>query len=69
MKTNKVCPKCNGTDIIKIPGYTGPYGVGNNIPTGFTYSKVDRYVCLACSYSEEWIDSDDMKKIIKKYKK
>lgn len=36
MKNRKICPKCNGTDIIKVPGKAGAYGVGNNIQTGWT---------------------------------
>ena len=31
MKNTHICPKCNGTDIIKIEGKAGAYGVGNNI--------------------------------------
>mgnify|MGYP000125665481 CR=1 FL=1 len=33
MKNRKICPKCNSTDIIKVPGKAGAYGVGNNIQT------------------------------------
>ena len=31
MKNTNCCPKCNGTDIIRIEGKAGAYGVGNNI--------------------------------------
>ena len=27
MKNTKVCPKCNGADIIRIEGKAGAYGV------------------------------------------
>lgn len=63
MKNRKICPKCNSTDIIKVPGKAGAYGVGNNIQTGwsnFSAVLVHRYVCCACGYSEEWIDKEDM---------
>ena len=56
MKNRKICPKCNSTDIIKVPGKAGAYGVGNNIQTGwsnFSAVLVHRYVCCACGYSEE----------------
>lgn len=49
MKNRKICPKCNSTDIIKVPGKAGAYGVGNNIQTGwsnFSAVLVHR-VCLA----------------------
>ena len=56
MKNRKICPKCNSTAIIKVPGKAGAYGVGNNIQTGwsnFSAVLVHRYVCCACGYSEE----------------
>lgn len=36
MKNTHVCPKCNGTDIIKIEGDVRGYGAGNNIQTGIS---------------------------------
>ena len=36
MKNRKMCPKCNGTDIILVPGKAGAYGVGNNIQVGWS---------------------------------
>ena len=67
MKTTKICPKCGSGSIIKIKGNLGPYGSGNNIPTGWTYAKVDRYLCEACGYSEEWVDLEYIPKIKAKY--
>ncbi|MEO8147223.1 MAG: hypothetical protein ABI723_06280 [Bacteroidia bacterium] len=73
MKNNSTCPKCKTNDIIRIPGYSGPDGLGNNIRLGFFrfYSvKVTRYVCCNCGFSEEWIDnSNDIEKLKNKYKK
>ena len=72
MKTSKVCPKCNGTDIIRIPG-NGLYGpVNSNIQVG--YSKlsvvlVHRYVCAECGYSEEWIAKGDLETLKEAFKK
>ena len=34
MKYRNVCPKCGGTDILRIKGKAGAYGSGNNIQTG-----------------------------------
>ena len=70
MKNRKICPKCNSTDIIKVPGKAGAYGVGNNIQTGwsnFSAVLVHRYVCCACGYSEEWIDKEDIPRLKEKY--
>ena len=59
MKNTNCCPKCNGTDIIRIEGKAGAYGAGNNIQVGFfNFSAVlvHRYLCCDCGYSEEWIN-------------
>ncbi len=72
MKNTKICPKCGGTDILMIPGTSGAYGTGNNIPsrkTIFSYVLVNRYLCCSCGYSEEWINLDDIPKLKNKYKK
>ena len=71
MKYSKVCPKCCGTDLLRIEGNCGAYGVGNNIPTGSLLLKpvlVHRYLCCKCGYSEEWIDREDIPALVKKYK-
>lgn len=36
MKKSKICPKCNGADILRVEGKAGAYGSGNNIMTGMT---------------------------------
>ena len=66
MKLTRVCPKCGASDIVRIDGYTGPYGTGNNVMTGktiFSGVNVNLYVCLRCGYSEEWIDREDLEKV------
>ena len=70
MKMSKICPKCEGTDILLIKGSVGAYGSGNNIPAStFTYAKVDRYLCTRCGFSEEWVDREYIEKLRKKYSK
>lgn len=72
MKNTRRCPKCGGTEIIKIPGKAGAYGAGNNIPAGFTNFSavlVHRYLCCSCGYSEEWIDREDIDTLKRKYGK
>ncbi len=69
MKNSYHCPKCDSHDILRVPG---PASVGysqNKIPTGFFSSgNIDRYVCLSCGFTEEWIPSaKDLEKLRKKY--
>ena len=71
MKNINTCPKCRSGNIVRIDGYAGPYGSGNNIMTGvtvFSAVNVNRYVCCDCGYTEEWIDREDLEKV-KKSKK
>ena len=63
MKISRICPKCGSSDIVRIDGYAGPYGSGNNIMTGNAIVNVNRYICCTCGYSEEWIDKNDIEKI------
>ena len=66
MKTTKTCPKCQSRQIVRIDGYCGPYGIGNNIMTGksvFSAVNVNRYICCDCGYTEEWIDKEDLSKV------
>ncbi len=66
MKTTKICPKCQSANIVRIDGYTGAYGSGNNIMTGntvFSAVNVNRYICCTCGFTEEWIDKNDIEKI------
>ena len=66
MKNTKTCPKCNSSDIVRIDGYSGPYGTGNNIMTKntiFSAVNVNRYICCECGYTEEWIDREDIEKV------
>lgn len=71
MKNTKICPKCQSADIVRIDGYSGAYGTGNNIMTGlsvFSAVNVNRYICCRCGFTEEWIDKDDIEKIVKSRK-
>ena len=36
MKNSKMCPKCQSAEIIRIDGYAGAYGSGNNVLTGMS---------------------------------
>ena len=66
MKNSKMCPKCQSVDIVRIDGYAGAYGAGNNVMVGmsiFSAVNVNRYVCCNCGFTEEWIDKEDIAKI------
>lgn len=71
MKNSHCCPKCGSTDILRIPGQSGAYGTGNNIPAGFSVFSavlVTRYLCGNCGFSEEWIeDREGIEKLRKKH--
>ena len=67
MKKTKICPKCESSDVVRFDGYVGPYGSGNNQQTGktiFSSVPVNRYVCARCGYTEEWIDKEDLERIV-----
>ena len=66
MKNSKICPKCNSTDIVRIDGFTGAHGSGNNISLGmtvFSAVNVHRYICCHCGFTEEWIDKEDIETV------
>lgn len=66
MKNAKTCPKCGAIDIVRVDGYAGAYGSGNNIMLGksiFSAVNVNRYICCNCGFAEEWIDKVDIERI------
>ena len=64
MKNNKVCPKCQSSNIVRFDGFHGAYGSGNYVQTSFSsYVIVHRYICCDCGFAEEWIDKEDIEKV------
>ena len=66
MKNTNTCPKCGKHDIVRFDGYAGPYDSGNHVKTGstvFSAVNVNRYICLSCGFTEEWIDPCDLDKV------
>ena len=61
MKHSAVCPKCGGTEILRIDGRSV---IGGVIPAGWTGAKLNRFLCTVCGYSEEWIDQKDIAKLL-----
>ncbi len=49
MKKTSICPKCGGTDVLRIPGGTVCLGDSsqNFVAVGLSSVPVDRYVCCA----------------------
>ena len=66
MKNTGICPKCRGENVVRMDGSVGAYGTGNNVMIGksiFSAVNVNRYICLDCGFSEEWIDREDLEKV------
>jgi len=66
MMISRICPKCGCNDIVVVDGSAGAYGSGNNIMVGatiFSAVKVDRYICVNCGFTEEWISQEGLKKL------
>jgi ribosomal protein S27AE len=57
VKNSRKCPKCQSADIVRIPNDVAS-GYKNRIMVGVlkTVTPV-RYVCGACGFAEEWLDS------------
>ncbi len=69
MMYSAMCPKCGSKDIVRVNGYVGSYGEGNNMNLGaFAKINVNRYICCNCGYSEEWIDPEDIPRILRSKK-
>lgn len=65
MKITGKCPKCNSSQVLRFDGYRGGYGSGNHLVTSmFSSVNVNRYVCCSCGFTEEWIDTEDLDKVI-----
>ncbi|MBE6753370.1 MAG: hypothetical protein E7559_03290 [Ruminococcaceae bacterium] len=68
MKNTGKCPKCGCKEIILAKGMLYTSAAGNNIQLGSGFrlagARVDRYICCACGFSEEWIKSDDLPLLI-----
>lgn len=60
------CPKCQGEDIIRVHAQGGVHG--NGVMVGLRAVPITRYVCFACGFTEEWIESRaDLERLKAKY--
>ena len=69
MKNTQRCPKCESSDIMRIPHCSGNYGAGPCVQLGlFSFVEVTRYLCGNCGFIESWVDDPDgIAKLRKKY--
>lgn len=62
MKKNKHCPKCNSKEIAKFPDKKGKFNVYNSLAVDALHTaRVERYICKACGYMEEYVVVEDIK--------
>lgn len=70
MKSTHCCPKCHSIDVVRVPDDKRRYSSGNNIYTStFTLIRkipVIRYVCTSCGYTENWVESANELREIRK---
>ena len=62
MRNTKHCPKCGSPEI----GIVEP-GRYNSFPVGFGGARLERYVCLSCGFTEEWVERGAVEKVGKYY--
>ena len=59
MQHNKCCPKCNSTNIVQVKG--SKYNTNHRISLdnwSMKWATLDRYICVTCGYTEEWVQFD-----------
>ena len=71
MMKNKVCPKCNNKNILIIKDVWHSTGGGNisqsrHFFTENSCAKVTYYICTNCGYVEEYLDKEELYKLMKK---
>ena len=70
MKQSGTCPKCGGTDLLRIFGTITDRSDGNRPPivvSGIWVPRAHRNVCCPCGYSEEWVDPRDLPALKKEF--
>ncbi len=66
MNLTGMCPKCGSGEVVRFDGGTESYDTGFHIKTGiFGVVPVNQYICTTCGYTEQWVDMEDMPKIVK----
>lgn len=66
MKNTGKCPKCTSEEVLLIPNNKNFYG--GAISRGLiANTAIHRYVCFSCGFTEEWINTAEDLKKLKKY--
>lgn len=64
------CAKCGDSDVLFVEN-RGSLGYSNAIPlSGVTicnFVKVDRYICMACGFCEEWITNPEDREALRRW--
>jgi predicted nucleic-acid-binding Zn-ribbon protein len=63
MRNTKACPKCGSRDIAVVPGVLNALTVSLGV---LSTVELKRYMCVACGFCEEWIDSDEDREKVRK---
>lgn len=69
MKKTGLCPKCSDNRIIKIKDVLHSSGGGNISKSKYFFTdknsaKITFYICESCGYIEEYLDNDEINKLI-----
>ncbi len=70
MLRSRECPKCSGRSVSRVPGDVPHNPAPNAVGLGLLRpaAAVMRVVCLACGYSEEWVESaEDRDRILERF--
>jgi predicted nucleic-acid-binding Zn-ribbon protein len=61
MKQTNICPKCQSTDVTRIKAFKGTSNSSMIQLTkwGTHFAYFDRYLCLNCGFTEEYVRLDD----------
>lgn len=68
MKITGKCPKCGGTEILFVPSEPtfehDPYirNTGGWLAMRVDGVNVERWVCRACGYVEQWVDPEQLER-------
>ena len=60
MKFIDTCTKCNSTEVVEVKGTR--FNSNNYVylnDWGTKYALLDRYICLRCGFTEEFVRMDD----------
>ena len=66
MRNTHCCPKCGGTDIVRIPASEWLFSRGINVYTGLHKGNkvlVERYICRSCGYLENWVKPERLNRL------